>query len=351
MHHERVLFSLAVAALCAAAPVPAQSQTFTTPNGYDMTEGNAIFFHWSGSRRMQVLDNTNRTAVVPLLKQVAFRRDASGGGNTSTARSFPVEFSVGYHVWGNASCTFDNNYKPGTKQTVYTQKSTNIPDWTQVPAPAPGPWDLVLMFDTPFTYIPTEALLWDLVLLNASAGGSMDRHYVAYEASSGSSSLGAGCTTASQTSPSGLSLSFLNNGTAGLALRPSLSRTAPGAPAYLGIDAVASNLTLPGLCGILYVNPVLVVPLGTTTATGSLSAPEIRVPPNPLLVGAPLYCQGLIPDASQPGIPVQLSEGRTGTFPVTPAPGIECIYLWMALPATSATFAFTGGAPLAQFSN
>jgi hypothetical protein len=340
-----------------AAPLAAQTSTFTTPKGFDSVPGNATFFHWNAQpRRMQVVDNTNKGIPKPSLKQIAFRRASAGGGNTSGPRTFMVTLLLGNATWGTTGTSFDANYK-GTPTTVHARKSLNVPDWTQPPTNPPAPFDLIVPFDAPYTYLGLDALVWDLTLELGSGSGSMDRQYVAASTRVYSTALGTGCVatdwaTRNPPPPMNASMSADNAGTGGIGLQASTTWAPVNSFPLFMFDTTPRDIPIPGLCANLRALPIQTLTGGpATTTSGYVPLPELRVPYDQALEGVVLYMQTVALDPGQTGIPLVVSNGASVTVPSAPPPGTECCYLWQTPLNTPATFVFFGGAPLAQFSN
>src|SRR5262245_53116407 len=200
-----------LALLVSAACLSAQS-TFTSPKGFDTTEGATNHDYILASKiglTFQQLDATNR-GTTGMLKSIAWRRDGVLATNTTnTARTLEMEVLMADTVVANVSTTHAANYKnPPT--VVFTKKMVNAPDWTQKPVTAPAAWDLKAQFDTPWLYLGTDDLLWEVrVTQNSAVTGTsglayaFDFEYVgatAFTASATASTVGTGCVSTGRTS-------------------------------------------------------------------------------------------------------------------------------------------------------
>jgi hypothetical protein len=178
-------------------------------------EGNATFTHWSGSRRLQAVDFTHKGSVF-VVKSLAFRRKASGGGANATARTFDASVLMGLRSGSYQSDVLDDNILPGTAATVFTKKSVSFPDWTAPVAP-PAPFDFKLVYDTPFPYLGQKAFVWSVTYDNNTSQTGLcttDRQYVAAgPATLNGVGLGPGCTSTGQTAQFAHSFTAANFGT------------------------------------------------------------------------------------------------------------------------------------------
>jgi hypothetical protein len=352
LHH----FLLAAAALAAAAG--AQSPV-TSPRGFDTTEGNASFNHFTpvGStvgRRFQQIDNTQGGTPF-LIQGIGWRRDggASGGGSNVPPRTLDLEVTMGSVNMGVLTRVFDDNYTPGTRQTVFTKKSVNMPDWSGN-AGTPAPFDFTVMLDTPFVYLPPGALVVDFTHENLvynppgpTGGSSVDRAYVGATTATGAV-LGSGCIASTGSGAFSQLMRLENNGPSmpdfGMRMRVSATNAPFSTPVALNIDLSDQNLTIPGLCTTLHAGPVASLMLGVADGAGAIPETSISFRYFPQFIGAQLVTQLAALDPIQPGIPAVLSNGRIAAFPNDPASAsLECVYAWASLPSPSGTLFFGGG--------
>ena len=322
--------------------------TVTSPAGRDTSDGNTVFYHWGGDRRLQQIDNTHAAGgPLPNLRALSFRRE--GGGTSNVARTMDLEVRMGIGFYSAVKPEFDANYlTPAT--VVYTQKPTSFPDWTAV-LPRPTPFDFRINFDVPFSYPGGLALIWDVLYYNSSTTSlaSTDRHFVDQTTTAFGSPVGTGCTVTGAQGPFTSSLQLRNSGGAGMAFRLSGSDAPPLAPAFVLLDTVDPNLTVPGLCANLHALAVGPLLFETTTGTGAITQFDLVIPYNAALENTTFYAQLMSVDAGQPGLPIVLSDGRFAVMPVARAPGIECIYNWHVLPTRYGQM-FVGGGVVAQLS-
>ena len=321
------------------------AQGVTSPKGYDTTEGNMIFYHWNGTRRFQQIDNTHKGTPF-VVKSISFRRDGTGGGANATARTFNVSADMGYASWGVASTVMDDNFLAGTKTNVFTYKSVSMPDWTAVPTP-PAAFDFTLVYDAMWPYTGTSALVWTVSYDSGPSGQAQtDRQYVAAgPTSSAGTALGTGCIATGNASAFGHTMTFSNFGASGgMALTGGVTLAPASTPVTLFLDGVNSNLTIPGLCSVLYALPTIQLPLGTSSATGAITQRVYQVPYNAGIQGGTLFTQCMALDVGQPGYPIVVSNGRQTTMPAAPVGGgTECLYQWSTLPTVTGSPTYGGG--------
>ncbi|MBI5853210.1 MAG: hypothetical protein HZB39_19555 [Planctomycetes bacterium] len=347
-----------VAAIAAIVP----AQTFvTSPRGFDTTEGNAAFNHFSATgRRFHQVDNTHAGQFF-VVQSLGFRRDggANGGGTNNGARTADIEVTMGLADFGFLKRAFDSNYIPGSRQIVYTRKLTNLPSWTGN-AGTPAPFDFVMPYDTPFVFSGSPALVIDFTHENlvyvggvgATGGSSIDRQYVGATTATGAL-LATGCIATGNASAFSQTMRLENNGPAlpnyGMRIRVNATAAPASASIILNIDFANANLNFPGLCTTLNALPTISMGVGSSGATGILPETSISFPHNAGFIGGTLVTQLLALDLGQPIIPIVLSSGRQAAFPADPttAGGQECVYGWLSLPATEGTL-FPGGGIVMQ---
>lgn len=350
-----------VIAAAVAAIVPAQTFV-TSPRGFDTTEGNATFNHFSVSnRRFHQVDNTH-VGQFFVVNSVGFRRDggANGGGTNVGARTADMEVSMGLANFGFLQRVFDNNFLPGTRQIAYTKKSTNIPSWTGNNG-TPAPFDLVLPLDLPFVYSGTNAIVTDFTHENlayvggvgATGGCAVDRQYTGATTATGVQ-LAVGCIATGNAAAFAQTMRLENNGAAlpnyGMRMRVNATGAPASTPVILNIDFADANLSVPGLCTTMNALPTISLGIGSSSATGVIPETSISFPHSPAFIGGALVTQMLALDLGQPVFPIVLSSGRQASFPNDPtaAGSQECLYGWLSLPATEGTL-FIGGGLVIQF--
>ncbi len=86
-------------------------------------------------------------------------------------------------------------------------------------------------------------------------------------------------------------------------------------PRYYTFGFTNPNLNVPELCTSVYTNLSLLVTLGSGRYYGFYATYQ------PALVGSTLFAQAFVPDASQPGIPLQASNGVALLIPAFPSAG------------------------------
>lgn len=301
----------------------ADAQAFTSPAGYLTTEGSSnhtyILFKYD-RMRWQQLDDTNVGATPSLVQRIAWRRDAGAGANSTwTARTMDIEVVLSDSVPAAfVSTDFDANYA-GMTSTVFTMKPVALPDWTQVPATTPAPFDLVLQLDTPWPHLGMKPFLWEVRTLNNTTGTDYGNDF---QSKSGSrvtpndgTSIGSSCTVGGQ--PMTLASTVYNLVTS-FRISYRVSNAPPSTSVFANLDLARSNITFPGLCAPIVVAPTISFPLGQSDAVGNLQLNLGNIPFNQNAVGMRLYSQALALDPTQPALPFALSNGESNTVPNTP---------------------------------
>jgi hypothetical protein len=344
------------ASLVLAAAASAQS-TVTSPRGYDATEGEQTFVHFttSGDRRFQQIDATHVTNAF-LVNSLGWRRNGTGvgGGTNAPPRTMDLEVTMGVTDMTVLTADFDPNYLPGSRQIVFTKKPVSMPDWSGIPS-TPAPFDFVVALDTPFPYTGSLGLVIDFTYENLAVQGStgsvnVDRAYVGALTSTGSL-LGAGCVATGRSSAFSHTMRLENNGPNapryGMRLRADGTNAPSGAPVLLNIDFADQNLNIPGVCTTLHASPSLSVLLGVSSATGVVPQASLSFPHTPSFLGATVVTQLVAPDAGAGAIPAVLSNGRRAAMPNDPAASSnDCVYHWTTLPSATGTLFFGGGMAL-----
>jgi hypothetical protein len=322
------------------------AQPVTSPKGLETTEGNMSFVMWGAPRRLQSVDFTHQGSA-HVFKSLSFRRDGNGGGAGAGARTFDASVIMGDAEWVVQSTVLDDNIKTGTATTVFTKKSVHFPDWTTPPAASPAAFDFKLVYDSPWPYAGSKPFVWSISYDNntLTTPVATDRQHVPAGPATGASvALGTGCVATGRTGSFAHTATLANFGVAGgMALTAGVTEAPAGTPVLLMLDVVESKLVMPGLCSIVYALPTVQFGLGMADATGATVSKTFTFPYAAAVQGNELFTQGLAVDLGQPGLPVVVSDGRKGTMPAAPAPGLQCTYQWCALPGNSGQVYYGGG--------
>lgn len=207
---------------------------------------------------------------------------------------------------------------------AFASRPVNLPDWTQPAVSTPAPFDFVIQLDQPWTYMGVDPLLWELRVTNNASNADYGNDFQSSSGGSTSSSnsgtvIGTGCTATGQTAAMSLAATFKNQFIR-FRTAHNVTRAPALAPTFLFLDAVPSNFQFPGLCGLVYALPTIQLPIGTADAAGTVPEFAIeRIPFANSFVGTTLFCQAAAIDVGQAGLPLALSNGRSNTFPATPA--------------------------------
>ena len=297
----------------------AQSYLYS-PTVCDFHEGtsqNTYPFHTS-FHYQQVHADTKGT--IKLITGLAWRRDCiQSFTGVHTPRTLDAELIMGDGNFATTSGTFASNYT-NTPVKVFNRKNLNCPDHTVAPEFQPAVWDVTALFDTPYVYLGTQDLVYEIVVHSStSTVGYYCDAYVPTSLAGGFSSAGGGCTTSNgvmRLRSNIVSTTTTNAWTASWAVTggPSSRTTA------VMVGFTNPSLTLPGLCSParLYTDNALFTLTGTTTAAGaiaSLPTPALSVPFTQSLVGLILTAQAASIDPTQPGLGVSASNGNAVQLP------------------------------------
>ncbi len=324
-----------------------------SPAGYLTTEGNAAFFFWGPQRRLMGIDRTN-VGGPQTWSRAAWRRDGTSAANAGYGpRTFDLTMRMGHSGFAVLHTRFDANYLvPAT--TVYTTKPTNFPDWTNPPTTPPAAFDFEIPFDVPFNYAGTRALIWDIDMNNSTntAIVPLDRQYVGVTQTTGTAA-GTGCISTGQATPFSHTM-FLQNGgaatnPAGMTLGFGGTFAPAGAPMFLSLDVVASNVSVPFLCTAIRAMPTVVLSLGAADASGTFTERSLAFAYNASVQGGTFATQLIALDAGQPTpfLALSLSNGRSAIMPGPSTGSLPACYLWASGTAPTGTV-FLGGAPIVR---
>jgi hypothetical protein len=194
---------------------------------------------------------------------VTARAPAIGTGT----RAVDCEFWLGHSVdWNRISFVFANNWL-STPTQVITRQVVNIGPLLSTNTPAP--FELVFPFGTPFLYIGNTSLAWDSIEYANTGTVSFSHDAEGGTSTNGAAAVltGAGCVATSQTVAMDIAVQHVDRGGSyqcGLYVQYAPTN----APTVLMLGTANPALTLPGLCGGIYTNFALQVPLGVSSATG-----------------------------------------------------------------------------------
>jgi hypothetical protein len=312
------LYSLALAATAAA-----QTSTIVSPVAAATVEGNTQNnFPWNSTvvrRYMQIHDDIG--GAVRMISKLSFRV-AQGTGNFTGTRTYDMELFMGHGLhYPRFSYTLANNYV-STPSLVMPRGNVVFGPQGQAVNPGPNPFtaNMDLMLTTPFMYNGTDSCVWEAVLHSITTSGTFS--IVDADASStttGTSAVtGTGCVATGQTSAMAHTLSHADMGGLYL-LNMSLARGPASSPIVWALGLSNPNLPFPGLCSNLLTDLALMLPAGSTDASGALTT---NTPTNSTLVlpnvfgGATLFSQVHVFDAGRTEpIPITNSDGRSFAIP------------------------------------
>lgn len=328
MNPHPLCSSLLACALAAA--VPAQGSQIS-PKHYTREEGTSLSsYPFSGTtfpvRYQQV--HTDFKGAPHAINTLGFRRDGTRAANALFgARTLDIELRLAHANHPTFGATFSANYAT-PPITVFTRKLLAVPDLSQPPRLVPPPEQVYFLFDTPFPYDGVQDLLWETVMHGATGPGTAVPLDLATSGMNlvipaGYLMTGVGCmvpassNTEMQMRTSSSLQGFPVN--AWIFAYDVVSAPASAAAVFL-FGTTNPNLTVPGLCTALYVNPVISVS-GTTDAAGAWKplgamTPAPRIPYSANAVGARTEAQVVALDAQRPvGLPLAASNGVSMAFP------------------------------------
>jgi len=250
--------------------------------------------------------------------------------------------------WGVVDEMYAENHK--TNKVVAFSGKINIPDWTKAPASTPSPFNFTIKFTKPWVYKGGTALVWHVDYKNSTAGThKMDRAFGSYAYKLGTA-LGTGCNGYTGY------LRLWNTGnyhpTSGMHFEIGATGGPASALSWLLIDSKDSALSIKGLCTKLHALPTILLPVGSTDATGILSHKYLNFPWISAIQSGTFVTQIMSIDTKQSGLPFRLTDGTTAVMPVNAATnGYAACYSWAS--GSGATnspshFIFFGGCPVTE---
>lgn len=314
------LSTLSLAALALASlPLCAQGTVYNyaSPRGIEFFEGNSssniMLGNYSANTRVQQIDNNLVGTALPLIRYLGWRRDGSSAG--SSGKSVTLTIVMSHADYATVTSSWASNYKDAPK-TVFSQKSVNLPDWsTAYPA---ARFDCYVPLDVPFVYNGQDALLWDVINSNnALVAMAQDWQSTAITHSYGAypKNLGGGCQTSRGIFQNE---TMFRAGASNLEFGVQVKQGPAQSSIFSLIGAVDPNVPIPGFCGTLHVDPMLILFAGTTDTLGEMAVQTlITVPWSAGLAGLQLYSQLLAYDPVSSSTPFLFSNGVLAPAPKT----------------------------------
>lgn len=118
-------------------------------------------------------------------------------------------------------------------------------------------------------------------------------------------------------------------------------------PLTLALGLQSANLTIPGWCTQVMVNPLIFLPLGTTDTSGALPSSSVNVnfKYTAGIIYTPVFTQTYAKDPGQAG-GIALSNGAAAFMPRPPGDYIFLYTYSTSLTATAGSGPFTAGSVL-----
>jgi hypothetical protein len=298
---------LALATTAAAQGIVSPHPAFATQEG----DLSTPYLFTRPSRVQQIHEDLG--GVSRLIQAISFRRDGILDGDPHPAvapKVATLTLRIARAVpCARASATFAANEV--TQPSVVFQGNVSTPAAWQIPArEAPAPFDLRLPIAA-WAWDGQGAFLWDAestATLNTDRVG-LDAAQPAFQLFAWCSyrMVGSGCTT-----PNGEFALRGSGQTLGAPIQQFTVRVSgrggpAGAPSAWLVGFAPAAATVAGLCGPVW-PAVVASQSGTTDAVGAWD-PLLQLPNNQAFVGLPVHMQAAAIDASQPGLPVAVSNG------------------------------------------
>jgi hypothetical protein len=321
--HKPLLAGLAI-----AGSLFAQNQ-IVSPVGAATVDGNGSnLFPWTTNTARRYLQLHGDVGGTPkVVTQLSFRA-STGATNNLGVRTHDLELYMGEGIDAlKPSFTFDANYIGGVagKTLVMPRQFVNMGPQGQLVTgvnPFTGNMDLVLT--TPFVYSGANSLVWEAIYYGQTT--AVIGTFSSPDAEQGVVTTGTSAITGTGCVPSGLAAPMTHTfSCVDIAGTLVMNATVTGAPptsfALLAIGSNNPNLPVPGLCGNLYSDALLLNFIGLTDGAGALTTATptlstISIPNT--LVGLTLHTQAFVLDpGSTFGLPFAASNGRQVTVPTS----------------------------------
>jgi hypothetical protein len=331
------------------------------PGYFASFEGNSSSSYpfSAAAHRMQQIHNDARGNAMAGVRGWAIRRDGITTLVSGAPRRVDVELAMADGDAANASTTFASNYvNPPT--AVFQRKLVNLPDRSPAPGQKPMPWDVVFLFDNQWVYSGTHDLLWEIKVFSNTLSGAGNEYWSDFAPQNAAVipamdfPVGSGClTNASTTLPMTLEgASRVERATGRLLLGwDGLRAPRNEALVVVVVGGQGASFPVPGLCGDgrLYVVPLITLPAGPASSSGSFVPPPGRVPWSPALARADLFAQAAAVDSSQPGLPIAVSNGLRTSMPPGPPPSFLITRVHHFSDANATTGLVTTGGLVVRF--
>jgi hypothetical protein len=305
------------------------AQQGTIPKGFSTVEGNWASTNVLGYDRdmygsWTLVDATN-IGTARLLKGFSLRRDGDTPNNPFyQTRTVTLSIRLAHANLAkvpNGDLATDATWRKTSWVTVL-EKAMVLPALTNPPATPPAPFAVPLLFTSPWTYNGADALAVQIRTspnnLTAELPYPLDATMTTPFERGVGEPVGTGCTPTGKSEPI-VHSSYLDNfGVPGIGRWQLIVSQGPAAaPALAMVGASNPDLAF-GACTRLYAMPQILLPAGTTGATGYLNF-SISFPSQPAYVGLTFYSQMAAYDAGQGKLPFALTAGRKTTYPASPS--------------------------------
>jgi len=358
--HSMQRFLLAVLPLLIAPDSLSSQSIVTLPRGYETMgggRGNGTGVPYPFDRGVfhyMEVHTTWKGSIVPL-SNVRFRRAWNYNSNTTAIkRTADVTFIVGEGNNSSFTTTFSTNYV-SAPTTVFPKTTVNMPDWTTKTGLMPDAWSLTLPFKTKYVYLGKNDFVWEIIYDNPSITSTSG--YQADRSSSWGNSptqnprqsdyitYGTGCTATGRTATMSNQLILYNGGSSNpMQIRVTAANNPSSQALTMAIGFQSANLTIPGWCTQVLINPFFYLPLGTTDSSGVLPSSPVTVsfPYAPKATYVPVFTQTFAKDPGKAG-GIALSNAAAAFMPRPPGDYVFRYTYNTSLTATTGVGPYTAG--------
>lgn len=306
---------LVIATACASLAAQSTQATILSPAQATTGTNTANSFPFNSAVVRRYLQLHGDLGVgVKMINNIAFRQ-ICGTGAGGGARTMTLDMFVGDGIpVQNTNFAFDANYTAPKTQVMTTQVVNWGPVGPQTACPGTSPFEMSLPVSPPFPFLGTgtNSFVWE-VGVHSNTGTSISTNtYVTTNVSGVSTITGTGCGSMTHTATV-----FDHGGI--MSMNFTVTGAPASAPTLAALGATNPNLPVTGLCSSLLTDLIVMLPIGLTSATGTITTSQASqatfVLPNPF-PGFTLYTQVHSVDISSTfPIPITNSNGRSNVVP------------------------------------
>lgn len=270
--------------------------------------------------------DASQPAVPRVITALSFRRPTTTyPGAVGGPARMAIRMAHGDYSLVSANTVLVDSLRTGPWVDVFTLKSITLPDWTQAATPPPAAFDLRMQLDVPFAFNGTDALIFQVLLLDTAVGvDATNRTHLTTPVQN--YGVGLGCPINGQEMRVFANWTVYTDTAQGFYFSAG-SNVGPGSvgPAVLGIGWSQANTPIAGVCAPLLTSGEHYMLMTNPFVFGTNRMASLSVPYTPVFVGQlDLHVQAWARLSGQP-VPFRGSYGtHTGPIPAPRSDGFQC---------------------------